>query len=179
MKMAKIILGENEQLLNQWIEDLMCFDINLDGQLYACNFVGGRSSNGYLKLDNHFIKLDKPLFDIWLNYLKTNNKKKNDQLLSFIDTFSFAFRNSTRNAKIFSVKSNGNKHEHEYMLTFLYTDSSDDKHELASLKIIDLDTLEEIFEGEQEDLVKSNVKDNIKHKIIDFITAQNVLQELL
>ena len=50
---------------------------------------------------------------------------------------------------------------------------------LGIVKIIDLDILEEIFEGEQEDLVESNIKDNIKHELIDFVTAQNVLQVLL
>ena len=178
--MTKAILEKNEQLLNQWIYDLRCFDIDLDGQLYVCKIVDELSNAGNLKLDNHFIKVDKPLFDIMKDHINTNNSDKNNQLLEDITNLTLC---QTRNAKLFTVKDEDNN-EHEYIFTYFYAKQinhfiSRQYNELVDLKIIDLDTLEEIFEGEQEALAKSNIKDNIKHELINFVTAQNVLQTLL
>ena len=179
--MTKIILEENEQLLNQWIYDRRCFDINLDGQLYVCKFVDEHKNTSNLKLDNHFIKVDKPLFDIMRDHINVDNSDKNNQLLNDI-TKNWLY--PTRNAKMFTVKDKDNS-EHEYIFTYGYIKSTNyviykrHEHKLINLKIIDLDTLEEIFEGEQEDLVESNVKDNIKQEIIDFVKVHNVLQVLL
>ena len=179
--MTKIILEKNEQLLNQWIYDRRCFDIDLDGQLYVCKFVDENKNTGNLKLDNHFIKVDKPLFDIIQAHINVKNGYKNNQILNNINQYWIC---PTRNAKMFSAKDNDNS-EHEYIFTYNYIKSTNyviykqHEHKLINLKIIDLDTLEEIFEGEQEDLVESNVKDNIKQEIIDFVKAQNVLQVLL
>lgn len=178
--MIKAILEKNEQLLHQWIYDSMCFDIDLDGQLYVCKFVDKLSNAGNLKLDNHFIKVDKPLFDIMRDHINTNNSDRNNQLLEDITNLTLC---QARNAKLFTVKDEDNN-EHEYIFTYFYAKQinhfiSRQYNELVDLKIIDLDTLEEIFEGEQEALAKSNIKDNIKHELIDFVTAQNVLQTLL
>ena len=179
--MTKAILEENEQLLNQWIYDLRCFDIDLDGQLYVCKFVDEYKNTGNLKLDNHFIKVDKPLYDIMRDHINVNNSDKNNQLLRDITKFLLC---PTRNAKMFTVKDKDNS-EHKYIFTYYYIKQTNYivykqyKYKLVNLKIIDLDILEEIFEGEQEALAKSNIKDNIKHELINFVTAQNVLQVLL
>ena len=85
---------------------------------------------------------------------------------------------------MFTVKDKDNN-EHKYIFTYYYIKQTNYivykqyKYKLVNLKIIDLDILEEIFEGEQEDLVESNIKDNIKDELIDFVTTQNVLQALL